>query len=167
MKQKIIFLNGASSSGKTSIAKELLKLNSYFYLSIDDFTNKQPTEILNDKDKLKAHFPKIISEFHEAIKEMSDKGRSLVIDHVLEKPQWYKECKEALKDKQVAWVSVICSLEELGRREANRKDRASGLAKLQHETVYKSYAYDILVNTSTTTPKEAAIKIESYAKKVV
>jgi|SRR3989344_145578 len=164
MNQKIIFLNGTSSSGKTSIAKELLKLNTYLYLSIDDFINKQHSETLKDRNKLKTYFPKIISKFHKAIKDTSDKGDSLIIDHVLEKPEWYKECKEVLKDKPVVWVFVTAPLKELERREANRKDRNAGLAKIQYEIVYKDYVYDIQIDTSSTTSKEATIKIENYTK---
>ncbi len=29
---------------------------------------------------------------------------------VLEKPGWYKECKESLKNKQIVWVSIIVPL---------------------------------------------------------
>ena len=41
-KGKIILLNGVSSSGKSSLSKELLKnLKNYFYFSIDDFDKKR------------------------------------------------------------------------------------------------------------------------------
>ncbi len=165
MKQKIIFLNGTSSSGKTSIAKELLKLNSYLYLSLDDAINNQPSEILKDKDRFQEFFPKVISEFHKTIKKMADQNKSLVIDHILEKPEWYEECKKTLKDKLVTWVSVICPLEELEMREASRKDRTKGLAKFQYNFVYKGYIHDLRIDTLSTTSQEAAIKIESYAKR--
>ncbi len=167
MKQTIIFLNGASSSGKTSIANELLKLTPCLYLSVDEFISKQPSELLNDKDKLKVYFPEIISEFHKAIKEAFNKGNSLVIDHVLEELDWYEECKDLLKDNPVIWVSVKCPFKELERRELKRKDRNIGLAKLQYGTVYKDYKYDIQVDTSKITPKNAAIKILSYASERV
>lgn len=122
---KVIFLNGTSSSGKTPIAKEILKNIHGEYLSIDDFINKY-SKILE--------FPKIVEKFHEEISLKSNLTTNIVVDTVLEKLTWYVACKEALKcsANEVIWVSVIAPLDVLEGRERNRHDRKVGLARNQY-----------------------------------
>jgi chloramphenicol 3-O phosphotransferase len=98
MKQgKTIFLNGASSSGKTSISKELLAQlgSTYWYLSIDDFMdginqgylNMYPKLLDDTKENLKMAEniigPQIVTLFHYTISFFVGTGKNIVIDHVL------------------------------------------------------------------------------------
>lgn len=157
----IIFLNGTSSSGKSTIAKKLSELDNFEYLSIDDFINEQSSITGTN---LRNKFPKIVHKFHQKISELTQQNKNLIIDHVLEKPEWYEACKEALRGGNITWVSVICPLEELEKREAKRKDRKPGLARFQYNILYKNYKYDIQIDTSITSPKQAAFSILTYAK---
>jgi len=154
-KKKIVFLNGTSSSGKTTIAKEILKSIDASYLSIDDFTHVQNGE----GQEFKEHFPEIINNFHKTIKNTANNNVNVIIDHVLEKPEWYESCKEALKDLNVIWVSVIAPIDVLEKRELARKDRNIGFARLQYDRVYKDYIADIVIDTSKVSPEEAATMI--------
>ena len=72
---KIIFLNGTSSSGKTSIAKELQQIlkEPYLLVSIDNFISMLPQKYLNGEDPktLGKAILKIISGMHHSISALA------------------------------------------------------------------------------------------------
>jgi chloramphenicol 3-O phosphotransferase len=147
-KGKIILLNGVSSSGKSTLAKELVKkLPDYFHFSIDDFD----TIIEKMEDRDSDHLIPVPTEhfFHRNIAMFSDKGVNLVVDQILHNEDTTKDCYEILKDYPVLFVGVHCSLTELEKREKDREDRSVGQAKSQLNYVHKQgEVYDIEVDTS-------------------
>ncbi|MGG3506172.1 AAA family ATPase [Paenibacillus lautus] len=78
----IIFLNGVSSSGKTTLAKQLLKrLPDYYHYSIDDFD--VVIEQMEDRDNDRLIPVETEYFFHRTIAMFSDKAVNLIIDHVI------------------------------------------------------------------------------------
>lgn len=78
-KGKIIFLNGVSSSGKTTLAKKLVeKIPDYYHLSIDDFD--WILEKMEDRENGR-HIP-IPTEhfFYQTFAMFSDRGVNLIVD---------------------------------------------------------------------------------------
>ena len=124
---KIIFLNGTSSSGKTSIAKELQQIleEPYLLVSVDNFISMLPQKYLNGEDPktLGKAILKIIHGMHRSISALASTGNNIIVDHVLEKEKWLKECVNVLSDFQVLFVGVRCPLEELEQRERKRGNR--------------------------------------------
>lgn len=143
---KIIFLNGASSSGKSTLANELIKLMpSYFHMSIDDFD----LFIEKMEDRENKHLIPVETEyfFHRTIAIFSDRGINVIVDHSLHDDFTREDCFKVLVDYPVLFVGVQCPLEELEQREKARGDRIIGQAKKQLEYVHKIEIYDIEVNT--------------------
>jgi chloramphenicol 3-O phosphotransferase len=155
---KIIFLNGVSSSGKSTLANGLVKLMpSYFQMSIDDFD----LFIEKMEDREKNHLIPVETEyfFHRTIAMFSDRGINVVVDHILHDNFTREDCFKTLADYPILFVGVHCSLEELERREKVRGDRNIGQAKRQLEHVHKSEIYDIEVNTFAESVEECSNKI--------
>jgi chloramphenicol 3-O phosphotransferase len=154
----IIFLNGVSSSGKSTLSNELVKMMpNYFHISIDDFD----TFIDKMEDREKNRLIPVETEyfFHRTIAMFSDKGINLIVDHILHDIFTNNDCFEVLTNYPVIFVGVHCPIEELERREKARGDRNIGLAKKQLEFVHKNEIYDIEVNTYTENAEECSKKI--------
>ncbi len=165
---KIIFLNGTSSSGKTTIAKELQQIleEPYLLVSIDNFISMLSQKYLNgeDPETLKKTILKIISGMHHSISALASSGNNIIVDHVLQERQWLKECVNVLSDFQVLFVGVRCPLEGLELRESNRGNRKKGMARFQYDIVHSHNIYDIEVNTSKHKPLECAMQIKNVLK---
>ncbi|QOR67810.1 AAA family ATPase [Cytobacillus suaedae] len=146
-KGKIIYLNGVSSSGKTSLSKELTKLlQDYFHFSIDDFDYI----IEKMEDRQNSRLIPIATEifYHQTIKMFSDQGVNLLIDDVLHNELSLKSATVTLQDYPVLFVGVHCPLEELERRERERGNRTIGQAKRQLDFVHQNgETYDVEVDT--------------------
>ncbi|MDF2802024.1 MAG: hypothetical protein K0S61_1927 [Anaerocolumna sp.] len=142
----IIFLNGVSSSGKSTLANALVRLMpSYFHMSLDDFD----IFIGRMEDRENNHLIPVETEyfFHRTIAMFSDRGIHVVVDHILHNSFTREDCFNVLADYPVLFVGVHCPLDELERREKVRGDRDIGQAKVQLEVVHKVEIYDIEVNT--------------------
>jgi chloramphenicol 3-O phosphotransferase len=146
-KGKIILLNGVSSSGKSTLSKELVKqLPDFFHYSIDDFD--MVIERMEDRENQRLIPVSTEYYFHRTIAMFSDSGINLVVDQILHNEETIKDCLEALKDYPVFFVGVHCPQTELERRESERGDRTIGQAKRQLEYVHQQHeVYNIEVDT--------------------
>lgn len=158
----IIFLNGTSSSGKSSIARELLRVmdESFFHMPIDAFHAMRSDRDIPD-EHLQAEIDRTARGFHRAVAGMSAAGNHVVVDHVLSRRWRLLDCLELFPAGNVALVGVHCPLPELERRERMRGDRTPGLAARQFEQVHAHGLYDIECDTSTNTPGEIARQIKN------
>lgn len=178
-----IFLNGTSSSGKTSIARELEKLLSdYTYFSVDDYGDnwtKQNMgriesltalvkELGKDNEEIKRQSMKltteVISGYHSSIANGMDGGLNYIIDHVLWWPSINEDCITRLAPYDILLVGVHCPLEILKEREIARGDRAVGIAEMQFPHVHKGKKYDLEVHTDKKSPYECAAAITDFMK---
>lgn len=163
MQGRVIFLNGTSSSGKTTIADLLQKkLNDpYFILSIDGFFSsiKFPDRPTDENWSKSFSSLALVAGFHGALNSMLKYGLDIIVDHVLQEDNWYKDIKELISNEKTVFVGVLCSLEELEKREKSRSDRALGLARYQYDRVHKNKNYAVEVDTSLLNPQECVDKI--------
>jgi chloramphenicol 3-O phosphotransferase len=169
-KGTIIFLNGASSSGKTVIAKTLQQIldKPYLHFSADSFIDMLPERYISNEEQgdlspeeleaLVGLIPRMVSGFHRCIAMLSLSGVSLIVDHVLQHRPWLQECVDHLADLPVLFVGVHCPLEELERRERER-DREQGTARKQFDVVHAHGIYDVEVDTSVCNPMDCALQI--------
>lgn len=159
MKGKIILLNGVSSSGKTTLAKELVKLlPGHFHLSIDEFDHI----IDRMEDRAAQRLIPVPTEtfFHRNIAMFSDHGVNLVVDQILHDEASLRDCLRTLRDYPVFFVGVHCSPRELEQREKERGDRRIGLSNSQSNFVHKqNEIYDIEVNTSIECTESCAVAV--------
>ncbi|MET7637148.1 AAA family ATPase [Streptomyces sp. NPDC005438] len=158
---RIIFLNGTSSSGKSSIAHELLDVLDdavYFHLSVDDFHAMRTKRAL-DPERLDAALRRTRMGFHRSVAAMAEVGNGVIVDHVLSEPWRLLDCLSVLPSDKVLFVGVRCPLEELTRRERARGDRPPGLAAHQYGLVHQHGDYDLECDSGTADPRECARQI--------
>ncbi|MDE7219915.1 MAG: chloramphenicol phosphotransferase CPT family protein [Oscillospiraceae bacterium] len=168
-KGTIIFLNGCSSAGKTTLARRLQsELNEVYYrISADDFMD------MVDREKMRNDFytrsGEALSAMHHTVKLFSDMGLHVIVDHVLlETPQEIFttiECVRLLKAYPVLFVKVDCDLQELERRERERGDRQTGQARWQRDHMHSHDIYDLKLDTSKQSMDECTERIAGFLKK--
>jgi chloramphenicol 3-O phosphotransferase len=146
----IIFLNGTSSSGKTTLALAFQRAmpEPTLYVSVDKFIFMSPDHVLKDDSVRPSVLLPLISAFHRSLPVIAQCGFPMIIDHVIERRDWMDEVAEALRDYSAYMVKVTCPLGELERRERERGDRKIGLAKWQLGLIHSFCGYDAEVDTS-------------------
>ena len=163
---QIIFLNGTSSSGKSSIARQLLLTldRPYFHLSVDAFNSMRAREKTAElgRAELEAILTRTRAGFHRAVAGMAQAGNDIVVDHVLSEQWRLVDCLRVLAACQVVFVGVRCSAAELDRRERARGDREPGQAAAQERQVHAHGCYDLECDTTTASPYECAIRIKDF-----
>ncbi len=174
----IVLMNGTSSSGKTRISSELINQKEilFHHLSIDDFFHNfnefidkkfpdlEPVRKVDDQVVAQIIFDPIVSMFYSTVKLFSEMGLNVIVDTVIENDKWFNECLDVFSDHPTIFIGVICSKEELIRREQLRGDRLIGLACSQFDKVYCFNEYDLEVNTEELNPVECAEKILNFIK---
>jgi chloramphenicol 3-O phosphotransferase len=180
MTGKIIILNGTSSSGKTSITKDLFKLfpkDETCLLSYDTFiedyfkllANRFP--IYSDIDYSKPHpgnkfiLPSIKILFYHTVQTFSELGKTVIVDIVLSDKKQLLEISKILEDYYVLFVGVHCPVEELRRREIARGDRRKGTAEYQLGFVHQNAVYDLEVSSFDNSSNECSLYIKNYFDK--
>jgi chloramphenicol 3-O phosphotransferase len=161
----IIFLNGTTSAGKTSIARELLQILDapYLHLPIDTFVAMRTPRDLGKQEGARV-FAQIVSGFHHALAAMAGVGNNLIVDHVLVERPWLHECVHLLTPFDVVFVGVHCPLAELVRREQARGDRLLGQAAFQFERVHAHRLYDVECDTSTASVHQCVVQIKQVVE---
>ncbi len=161
---RIIFLNGTSSSGKSSVARELLDVlddGVFFHLAVDSFNAMRTKRDLGPAE-LDTALRRTRMGFHRSIAAMAEVGNDVIVDHVLSEPWRLLDCLTVLRPEDVLFVGVHCPLEELTHRERARGDRPPGLAAHQYSLVHGHGDYDLEVDSSTASPRECAEKIKDF-----
>lgn len=166
MKERGIWLNGASSSGKSTLAFALQEAlsDNHLIASVDRWTGMLPERSFVSKDVFVRDLEPVVHGFHRSLVALLDAGNSLIVDHVLRNPKWLAECIQLLAGYSVLFVGVHCPIEVLNERERERGDRDPGLAGRHLRTVHSHGAYDVEVDTSTLSVNECVERIlEAYA----
>ncbi|MGW0631766.1 chloramphenicol phosphotransferase CPT family protein [Streptomyces sp. NPDC002758] len=159
----IIFLNGTSSSGKSSIAAELLRVldEPYFHMSADMFHAIRSRREF-PADRLDEILHRTWMGFHRAVAGMAAAGNNVIVDHVLSSDWRLTDCLALFDPQDVVLVGVRCPLAELERRERERGDRPGGLAARQSKQVHAHGVYDIECDTSRADAMECAQLIRDF-----
>ncbi|MFE2432715.1 chloramphenicol phosphotransferase CPT family protein [Streptomyces sp. NPDC059373] len=159
----IIFLNGTSSSGKSSIARELVGVldEPCFHMPVDAFHAMRSGPEMAP-DQLSVVLKRTWMGFHRAVAGMAEAGNVVVVDHVLSEPWRLQDCLALFSPQDVVLVGVRCPLPELERREQARGDRPAGLAARQFDRVHAHGIYDIECDTGSSSPIECAREIKEF-----
>jgi chloramphenicol 3-O phosphotransferase len=190
MPATLIVLNGASSSGKSSIARALQELwpRPLLVTGLDTFIvawpskfttlvgeNGSPTEqtvglrivpgrgpdpsrILESGEQ----FTLLMRLAHRAWASLSEGGIDQVVDHVLFEAHLRLDALEVLSN--AFWVGVMCDIDELIRREAQRGDRLIGFASGTSAMAHEGMTYDLVVDSTSTSSEELARQIFNAVK---
>lgn len=162
----ILFLNGTSSSGKTTVARAFQRLwhEPTLYASIDSFIFMFADHVLKDDELRRESLWPLISAFNKSLPNVAATGFPIVVDYVMEARQWLEECLVSLEEYDVYFVGVKCPLEELERREIARGDRQVGFARWQYDRVHKYGAYDLEIDTFANSPEECAHQLRDFLR---
>lgn len=157
---KIVLLNGASSSGKSTLAEALQKWmkdnrkEEYAIVSIDEFLRMTMEEPIYEEDVFE-----ISSRLCQRASGVLKAGQGVIIDHVITSERIYKQLLESLQGYEVIKVQVICPLNELEAREKMRKNRHIGSAKASYEYLYPKDGYDLSLDTYELSSEECVKKM--------
>jgi len=155
--KQVILLNGPSSSGKSTLAKELQaiikerKAEKYEVVSIDDFMKTNPMETIYEDDVYA-----ISGDLCERVLEILRAGSGVIIDHVITSERIFRQLKEMLSAYPLRMVHITCPLEVLRKREQARGDRCSGSAEASAEYLFPKEGYDLIVDTGMKSPRANA-----------
>jgi chloramphenicol 3-O phosphotransferase len=160
---RVVLLNGASSSGKSSIARALLPLldDPWFHVPVDAIgAMRSPVHrrVLDEAD-VAAMLRRTRLGYHRVVAALATAGNDVVMDYPLSEPWRLDDLLEVLAGYDVTLVDVRCDPDELDRRERARGDRPVGLARSQD--VFAHGDADLAVDTTSSTPTECARRIAS------
>ena len=157
----VLFLNGTSSAGKTTIAKafQMQWSKPTLYASIDSFIFMFPQHVLDDDEVRKKALWPLVAAFNKSLPNIVECGFPVIIDYVLESRIWLDRCLDSLSGYEVFFVGVKCSIEELEKREKERGDRQIEFARWQYDRVHQYGEYDLTIDTERSSPEESAQKL--------
>ncbi len=170
---QIIYINGPSSSGKTTLAQALQQEFDvpFLHIGIDRVIGMMPNKLINweggpaplgfswksavDETGTPVHEiqagpfgKKMVETLKEIVLTMVRMGHHVIVDDVSFGKCEVDEWREALKDCKVLWVGIKAPLNILEAREKVRGNRMHGSARAQYFKVHKDVVYDIEFDTS-------------------
>lgn len=159
-KGKIIFLNGVTSSGKTSIVEALQNRDDcYFYVVANDLFQEMVGERFLREDYW-GHLSRVIILMYHTAKLYSDMGHNVLIDGILvERPELaphYGQLLEILADNPLRIVEVSCPPEVCRARNIARGDRYETQSAEQSALMAQGIDYALCVETDRMSPEECA-----------
>ena len=159
-KGRIIFLNGVTSAGKTSIVEAIQDRDDVFFQVV---ANDLFQEMVGEKF-LRENYWKYLSEviimmYHTA-KLFSDMGKNVLIDGILVEREeirpHYQQLVDILKDNPLDIVEVYCPLDICRKRNIIRGDRYESQSEEQYELMAQNIKYSMRVDTSLYSSTECA-----------
>ena len=159
---KIILVNGASSAGKSSLARGLQSVipGPFWNYSIDHLNAGKilPWErIKNGEFPWPELRPQFFDGFHRSLPAFARAGNNLIVEYIVETRAWLDQLLELLNGLDVFFVGLHCALPELERREMARGNRRMGEARADFGSTHQLCVYDLELD-STSTPLDAMVE---------
>ncbi|MBX3014301.1 MAG: hypothetical protein KF832_22450 [Caldilineaceae bacterium] len=173
---QLIWLNGTSSAGKSTVAKQLQESlpQPYLHTGLDHFLATVPRlamlagwelpfqdGILIGAPRLGPVAYQLLDGMYASFATLAATGLNLIVDDVIYDPQVFQLAKARLAATNVFSVGLHCPLAEAIRREVARGDRAPGGAAIFHGLVHRHGSYDLEVDTAQWSPAECAERIQA------
>lgn len=162
---RVILLNGASSSGKSSLAVALQSLlaGPWFLVPVDAINGMRSAAQAGPADGIQMAdiLRRTRRGYHRVVAALASVGNDVIMDYPLTEPWRLADLLVVLRDFEVTLVEVRCDLEEMERRERARGDRPTGLARSQG-SAYAQGSYDLAVDTTRTSPEDCALMITEF-----
>ncbi|WP_208092728.1 phosphotransferase-like protein [Blastococcus xanthinilyticus] len=158
---RVLVLNGGSSSGKSSVARELQTVldGVWLRLGVDTLVGALPPALLAGDGLLLGDggavgvgdgFVAVEDLWMGGVARMAELGaRILVEDNFVSGPSAQERWRGALARVPVGWIGVHCDPVTAADRERRRGDRTSGMALAQARAVHTGIRYDLEVDTTT------------------
>lgn len=151
MSGQIIFLHGASSSGKSTLARALQAAAPvpFWHISIDHLRDSGvwPLERVRQGDfEWSAMRDTVFAGFHGSVAAYAEARNNVILEHILDTPGWAEDLQRRFVAFDVMFVGVHCPLDILEAREIARGDRRIGSAAEDFATIHKGQRYDLEVD---------------------
>jgi chloramphenicol 3-O phosphotransferase len=163
----ILMLNGPSSAGKSTLAKEIQKraVDPHIHVQWDSFLGMIPDESAQAKRGSGQNIvPLMRNCMHAAVLNLYEQGLNVIWDNAMH-PSLWKSVAERFAEDRIFSVGVFCDIEELERRELARGNRTVGMARAQAEEMHIHIDYDLCIDTTHTTAiKNAEILMEEILR---
>ena len=159
-KGRIIFLNGVTSAGKTSIVEAIQDRDDvFFHVVANDLFQEMVGEKFLRENYWKYLSEVIIMMYHTA-KLFSDMGKNVLIDGILVEREeirpHYQQLVDILKDNPLDIVEIYCPLDICRKRNMIRGDRYESQSEEQYELMAQNIKYSMRVDTSLYSSTECA-----------
>lgn len=139
---RILFLHGASSAGKSTLAKAIRAASAtpWLHLSLDHYRDSGALTRAHFKG---AHHAKAFDGMHRSFAAFAEAGNDLIIEHILDAPGFHPQLQALLSAHALLFIGLHTPLERLNTREAARGDRPMGSAAQDFASVHKALRYDL------------------------
>jgi chloramphenicol 3-O phosphotransferase len=162
---RIIFLNGASSSGTSTLAKAMQEPlpEPFPHVSPDHLGVSGMLPAQCDPDGPFGWWqqmrPRFFDGFHRCPPALAVEGNDLIVEHIIGFGAWREYLATLLDGPDVFLVGVYWDLAEIDRRERDRGDRRTGEGRSHVETdlIHTFGPYD--VGTTNTVPSAVAAAV--------
>ena len=171
----VVVLNGASSTGKTAIARSLQGMldEPWLVLGVDTLLTAWPVQFDLARGgagvdpergvRVGPAYRAVERAWLAGVAQIARGGARIILDEVfLDGAADQRRREDALGGLGVLWVAVRCEPAVTASRESDRGDRPIGQAALQASVVHRGVAYDIEVDTTTSSPGELAVLIAAH-----
>lgn len=167
MTGKIILLNGASSSGKSSLASAIQARSPipFWHYSIDHLSagGVLPRQRIDSGEFPWPEMRQAFFEgFHRSIPAFAIAGNNLIVEHIIEEQDWMDRLLFLLEPHDVFFVGLHCPLEELERRERERGNRRIGEARADRAITHTFGAYDLELTTTGPADDQADVLLSAW-----
>lgn len=183
----IVFLNGTSSSGKTTLALALQEIlpEPYLHIALDQFRDGMPAKYrgLNSPEGTPGAMGlnvvpvksdegvftdiqfgsmgcRMLKGMRRAIACMARAGNNIIIDDIIMKDDFLQDYLDVLEEFNVVFVGIRCPMSVIEEREQQRVGRFPGTAIAHFKSAHAHGTYDVEVDTSTDSPQVCAQKIK-------
>lgn len=165
-KGTIIYLNGVTSSGKTSIVEALRDTGVDFYYLSDDIFEDNIIDIEYGAPDYIDRLAEAVFIMHQTARLISDCGKSVVIDSMLVEigafiPH-YSRILQIYDGYPLRMVDVFCPLDVCRQRNLLRGDRHESQSQEQAAIMSSGVHYDLHLDTSRLTPSQCAAEIIAH-----
>ncbi|CAN5384456.1 hypothetical protein BH11ARM2_BH11ARM2_03730 [soil metagenome] len=172
---RVLFLQGPSSVGKSTLAKALqLGLDEYWWvLEADDITGMQPvsarTGWWNPTGEERPHpswepevrLSRWLAGYFQCIATIARTGSNVIAVGGWLEASWLIDLTHALQGIHALCLGVHAPLDELQRREMARGDRELGYALSHYHRVHSHGPYDLDVDTLAQSTDEIVASIRA------
>lgn len=159
-KGRIIFLNGVTSAGKTSIVKAFQERSDVFFYALGNDMFQQTVGLKYLREDYWKYICDAVIMLYYTAKLFSDMGKNVLIDGMLiereEIMHHYQQMREILKDNPLDLVEVYCPPDICKKRNIARGDRYETQSEEQAALMAENIDYTLCVDTSLRGPAECA-----------
>lgn len=159
-KGRIVFLNGVTSAGKTSITEAIQERDDMFFYVVSNDLFQKMIGVKHLRENYWKNLGEAIILMYHTAKLFSDMGKNVLIDGMLIEIEGitshYQQMLEIFKNNPFELIEVYCPLELCRKRNIIRGDRYEKQSDEQYELMAKNIKYTFRVDTSLYSSTECA-----------